>query len=234
MLTILFEGTAFCFTGTLADVKRATAESEVRARGGLTCDRINERLDYLVVGDTPSPAWKHGSYGRKIEAALALHAGGASRPQLVQESAFIEALALTPRSNSGAVDQKVVVATYKFVASDVTDAFDVTGLESALTSLANEFRCHVRARRYRPLLFPALYSGADDGEVHAAVVVECRLVMHQALDAAVTPFLHAVQSRLTAIRGVDGTLRWFERVEGSADYIRLLHEVPSNTRLPAP
>jgi len=32
------------------------------------------------------------------------------------------------------------------------------------------------------------------------------------------------------IRGVDGRFRWFERVEGSSDYVRLLKEIPQNLR----
>jgi NAD-dependent DNA ligase len=52
---ITFPDRTFCFTGKLSDLKRTAAEREVRASGGLTIDRINDRLDDLVVGEEASP-----------------------------------------------------------------------------------------------------------------------------------------------------------------------------------
>lgn len=69
---IMFHGNSFCFTGKLAELKREQAERETRARGGLTSKVVNEDLNYLVIGSIPSIGWKHGSYGNKIEKAMAI------------------------------------------------------------------------------------------------------------------------------------------------------------------
>lgn len=66
---LIFADKSYCFTGKLAELKRTQAEREVRARGGLTTETVNERLDYLVIGSIPAIGWKHGSYGNKIEKA---------------------------------------------------------------------------------------------------------------------------------------------------------------------
>jgi hypothetical protein len=64
------------------------------------------------------------------------------------------------------------------------------------------------------------------------LAIECRFVRQQPLDAPVTTFLEAISGGFTDIRGVDGSLRWSERVEGSASYLRLIHEIPPSLRVP--
>lgn len=229
---IEFLDKAFCFTGKLADLKRATAEREVRARGGFVQDQINERLQYLVVGDVASPGWKFGAYGRKIEEARALQSAGARQPVLVSESLFMEALALRPSSNSGAIDEKVVVATYKFLLAPSAVDFDQDLIQASLSQLVACFPCHITARGawasvHRDLFGGALANSSQEG----AFVVEYRFVRHQALNDPVAVFLDAVSRVFEDVRGVDGTLRWFERTEGSADFVRLLREVPSSLRV---
>jgi len=78
-VSVCFENQSFCFTGALVDLKRSAAQREVRARGGLTVDRVNEHLDYLVVahsGQVEGPVrakWqgRFGACGRaRSEATL--------------------------------------------------------------------------------------------------------------------------------------------------------------------
>lgn len=230
---IKFPAQAFCFTGKLVDLKRATAEREVRARGGLILDRINERLDYLVVGDEASPAWKFGVYGRKIEQARTLTQTGAQRPQLISESMFMEALATTPCTNSGAVDEKVVVCNYKFLVAGPDLDFDQDRIQGALSQLEARFHCHVSARASWAAVHRDLFA-SHGASPTATLVVEYRVIRHQPLDSPVAEFIDAVGRVFAEVPSVDGTLRWFERSEGSADFVRLLAEVPQSLRVSMP
>lgn len=227
-----FEGRAFAFTGTLTGLKRTAAEREVRARGGLTTDRINAQLDFLVIGDTPNPAWKHGSYGKKIETARALSAGGAARPRLVSEAAFMEALALFAPTNGGEIDEQVVVATYKFVVPEGT-GFDQGAVEQLLRRLETEYACHIAVSVAYLLSVQELFGDLQwAGMSEDAAIYTCRIVRHQRLDEAPTSLLEDIARGFEAVTGVDGRLTWFTRQEGSADFIRLLREIPSSTSLP--
>ena len=204
----------------------------MRARGGLIQDQINERLQYLVVGDVASPGWKFGAYGRKIEEARALQSAGSRRPVLVSESLFMEALARCPSSNSGAIDEKVVVATFKFLLAASAVDFDQDIVQASLSQLAERFPCHITARGAWASVHRDLFGGGPaNSSQEGAFVVEYRFVRHQSLDEPVTVFLDSVSRIFEDVRGVDGTLRWFERTEGSADFVRLLREVPPSLRV---
>jgi hypothetical protein len=226
---------SFCFTGKLVDLKRAVAEREVRARGGRTLDRISDNLDYLVVGDEPSPAWKFGSYGRKIEQALSVFKATRRNPRLLSESAFMEALAVCPATNSGAIDEKVVVATFKFLISPSEQrAFDQDAAQAALKPLVDRFACHVSSRACWASVRRELFGDSDGHDAEGAVVVEYRFVRHQPVDAPVTDYVGAIEQVFVDLLNIDGTLRWFERIEGSADFVRLLREVPVSLRVAMP
>lgn len=231
-VSVAFSDRAFCFTGKLVDLKRAVAEREVRSRGGLILDRINERLDYLVIGDEASPAWKFGGYGRKIEQARDIHRTGRSTPLFISESVFMEALATSPTTNTGDIDEKVVVCNYKFLLSDPAMNFDQDAVQSSITGVAEQFPCHTTVKAswaavHRDLFGDHTHSAATAG----ALVIEYRFVRHQTLDSSVVEFVNAVSGIFEPIAGIDGTLRWFERTEGSADFVRLLQEVPQSLRV---
>lgn len=226
-----FQGRSFCFTGKLAELKRTRAEREARARGGLTSKVVNGELDYLVVGSIPATGWKHGSYGNKIEKARRLRADGAG-PRLVSESAFMDALATTAPTNSGAIDTKVIVATCRFTAPDRM-SFDRAGLEHRLGRLSREHGCSVRVRtcyvRSMYELFGETY-GIDSPDDH--LLFEVRVVRQFQLDDQTEDWLRFLSGSFGGLDGVDGPMRWFERIEGSTDYIRLLREVPEDLRIP--
>lgn len=229
---VTFPSRAFCFTGKLIDLKRSAAEREVRSRGGLILHRINERLDYLVIGDEASPAWKYGGYGRKIEEAQVFHRAGHSLPILVSESMFLEALAKCPGSQSGDIDEKIVVCNYKFILNQPDKGFDQEVVEESLSALALRFQCHISARSSWATVHQALFS-KDSAEVHSqdALIIEYRFVRHQSIDSPSSDFINAISNVFEKIDGIDGTLRWFERVEGSASFVRLLGEIPHSLRV---
>lgn len=227
-----FAGRSFCFTGKLADLKRSAAERETRARGGLTSKVVNDQLDYLVVGSIPATGWKHGSYGRKIEKARSMAPRNDGHPALVPESVFVEALALVSPMNSGAIDAKVLVVTYKFVAAD-EQAFDRESFENALGSLRGDLECHVSVRAHLAATCRDLYGDDTLGAVPGTyLVIETRFVRQMALDDDCDETVDAIERTLETIEGVDGSTRWFERTEGSTDYVRLLREIPEALRVP--
>lgn len=221
-----FDGRCVCFTGTLNDLKRSHAQREARARGAMTINVVNDRLDYLVVGSIPSPGWKHGSYGRKIEKARELRAA-TGRPAIVAESTFMEALARTAPIGSGAIDEKVFVGNFKFLVGTL-DEIDAIAFEECLNGLQRDLDCHVSVRTSWAAINRDLFGDDSDGRYQ---VVEIRFVRHMDLETPAQPFADSIERALERVDGADGHLAWFERQEGSADFVRLIREIPQRTRL---
>lgn len=90
---VAVSGKSFLFTGKLLLCKRAAAQQAVIERGGELAGSPNAQLDYLVVGDLGTEAWKFSRFGRKIEAVMENVRCG-SRTQIIRESDFIKALKL--------------------------------------------------------------------------------------------------------------------------------------------
>jgi hypothetical protein len=229
-LNISFVNRCYCFTGKLADLKRSQAEREVRARGGMTTEIINNHLDYLVVGSIPSSGWKFGSYGKKIELARTLSPTNGGRPRLISEGDFTDALAIHPPKYIGAIDTKIFVGKYKFIV-EKQDDFDADALAGWLKNLQETELCHVRVRSHFAAVYEDLFleeSGYTGSR--KAIVVECRIVKQMGLFTLPDELVEKIINGFEEIRGVDGRFRWFERVEGSSDYVRLLKEIPQNLR----
>lgn len=226
-----FDGHAFCFTGKMLELKRTQAEREARSRGGLTSNVVNERLDYLIVGSIPSAGWKHGNYGSKIEKARSLYREN-KRPEIIPESDFMAALALYLPTGDGELDSKIVVCTYKF-AVDLT-SLSLDHLQDWGDELANTLDCHIATH----LDYFGLYS--EESEVHdldeniegAGCYLKFRIVKEIPADLSGQEFVDIVARGFERIPGVDGTLSWFERIEGSASYIRLLRETSNAHQMP--
>lgn len=68
--TIEVQGSAFALTGTFNRGTRKTVTAEIVGMGAEVLSNVNRRTDYLVLGHYVTPAWKHKSYGRKIERAM--------------------------------------------------------------------------------------------------------------------------------------------------------------------
>jgi hypothetical protein len=233
MAGIEFEGQSFCFTGTLAGLKRSQAEREARSRGGLTTDAVNDRLDYLIVGSIPSLGWKYGAFGTKIEKARSLRQV-AGRPILVSEEDFVTALGTVSPTNSGSIDARILVVSYRFLTKDHS-SFDSDGLAALLEQLGSHTGCHATVSAQSAAIYRTLFD--EDGVVteaaDTALVVECRVVRQMPLDEPIGPVIDGLERAFENIRGADGKLRWFERTEGGAEYIRLLQELPQTRRIQA-
>jgi NAD-dependent DNA ligase len=71
-----FEGRLFVVTGTFAFGPRASVVGAIEQRGGTVRPSLTKAANYLVIGEIGSQAWKHSSYGRKIEQAVKLRDEG--------------------------------------------------------------------------------------------------------------------------------------------------------------
>lgn len=74
--TILISGSSFCFTGKFIYGTRKLCMSAVSVRGGYAAKDVTSAVQFLVVGTLATEAWIHGTFGRKIEAAIALRDNG--------------------------------------------------------------------------------------------------------------------------------------------------------------
>lgn len=82
-------GLSFLFTGKLASMKRAEAQSRVKEIGGDVAKSVNKNLDILVIGDDGSPLYGEGAKGSKQKKAEGLIADGAAI-RIISESAFLK------------------------------------------------------------------------------------------------------------------------------------------------
>lgn len=68
---IKFQNSLFCLTGEFVFAPRKLCEQTITKRGGLVSNSVTKKVTYVVVGGLGSREWKHGSYGEKIEKAIA-------------------------------------------------------------------------------------------------------------------------------------------------------------------
>lgn len=225
-----FEDRTFCFTGRMAELRRKDPEREVRARGGMTQGGVNRTLDDLVVDDVPSPRWRCGDFGSKIQAVLELEAAGARKPRIVSEGAFLVGLALTPPTNCGEIDSKIIVCTYS-VSVDETRMPSRMELEALAGELAAIDDCFVRVKVFPANSFGYLFS--EEGEVSFVETgwdIRVRITKVAGL---------AYEAASLAERIKDVAARWFdggqltvsEREEGSALFVRYLRDLPGALRV---
>jgi len=120
----------------------------------------------------------------------------------------------------------VFVGKYKFVV-EKNDDFDADALAGWLENLQETESCHVRIRSHFAALYEDLFleeSGYTGSQ--KAIVVECRIIKLMELSKFPNELAEKIIRGFEEIRGVDGRFRWFERVEGSGDYVRLIKEIP--------
>ena len=84
---IVLEGKTFCLTGDFEHGDRASVEQLLASKGGIRKSGVSSKLDYLIVGDKGSQAWKFGNYGGKIQRAMELKENG-SAIQVISETDF--------------------------------------------------------------------------------------------------------------------------------------------------
>ena len=67
---IEFSNSLFCFTGDFVFGPRSVCAQFTERKGGSISERINNKLDYLIIGSLGSKEWKKGSFGTKIDEAM--------------------------------------------------------------------------------------------------------------------------------------------------------------------
>lgn len=87
---VQLQGRTFCLTGDFAFGPKPKCEAHIQQQGG-TIATVTRKLNYLVVGGLGSAEWKHGSFGTKVEKAMAAKAAGAP-VLIVHEDALAAAI----------------------------------------------------------------------------------------------------------------------------------------------
>lgn len=68
---LVFDGSAFCFTGRFAYGTRSDCEEAVSSRGATVLPSISKKVNFLIVGLMGSRDWLHSTFGLKMEKAFA-------------------------------------------------------------------------------------------------------------------------------------------------------------------
>jgi len=84
---IVFEDRTFCFTGSSSRTTRDEIESIIIREKGDFSNKLEEDINYLVIGANGSPCWTFACYGRKVEQAIEWQKNG-SDIQIVHENDF--------------------------------------------------------------------------------------------------------------------------------------------------
>lgn len=228
-MILQFDGKSFCFTGQLADLRRSQAEREVRSRQGLTQKVISNQLDYLVIGSIPSLGWKHGDYGNKIEKARQLMKERGCNLKLVSEHDFMLALENTPATNTGEIDEKILVVRYNVLVKD--GGFDVNGIENHLDLLQNSLGFNVNVKVEEPFIYQELYEQYAGKDLDDLLLIRCRMVKLLPLAMDIQPIVDDIAIGFEKVQGLDGELTFSEKKEGTASFAALLKDMPQSTKL---
>jgi hypothetical protein len=217
-----------CFTGKLAELTREEAEKESRARSGLTQKSINKKLDYLVIGSIPSNGWKFGDYGNKIVKARQIIEDGA-KLKMISEDEFMESLENHPVTNSGDIDEKLLICRYKALV--LNGDFDIDGLENYMIELKSIDNSHISAKLEDPLIYQELYGKYEDIDLTDMILFQCRIIIHLSLDSDSSIIMNNIKSGFNKLDGVDGEFSWSEKTEGSSSFATMIKTIPQKYRL---
>lgn len=87
---VAIRASSFCFTGEFVFGTRSACERAVQQREGRVTS-VGKKLNYLVIGEMASRAWKYSAFGSKIEAAMKLKQEGVPLA-IVSEQQWVRAL----------------------------------------------------------------------------------------------------------------------------------------------
>ncbi len=106
-VTVDLDNQRYLFTGKMQSMSRGDAEKLVKAANGAISSAVNNKLDYLVIGDDGSPLYGAGRKGSKQLKAEALITAGAPL-KIISETAFLQML--TGQSRAASEDDTVAGA----------------------------------------------------------------------------------------------------------------------------
>ena len=105
--TVDLDNQRYLFTGKMQSMSRGDAEKLVKAANGAISSAVNNKLDYLVIGDDGSPLYGAGRKGSKQLKAEALITAGAPL-KIISETAFLQML--TGQSRAASEDDMIAGA----------------------------------------------------------------------------------------------------------------------------
>lgn len=90
---IILVDSLFTITGTCAFGPRKRLIERIEEHGGRYVDRVNQSLNYMIVGTYVTSSWKHENFGRKIERAMELREIH-QKPHIVSEEHWLDTIGL--------------------------------------------------------------------------------------------------------------------------------------------
>lgn len=80
-----------CLAGSFLYGTRAACEQLIAAAGGIPCERVSTKVDYLVIGTRAAPAWNGEPQRDDVDEAVALRSLG-HRIAIISERRLLESL----------------------------------------------------------------------------------------------------------------------------------------------
>jgi hypothetical protein len=225
---IIFKGKSFCFTGEMADIKRADAEKEVKIRGAYSSKGINRQLDYLVIGSFPNPAWKFGNYGNKINDATKLRRD-TGKPLIINESEFIDALVETEPKYTGEVSEKLLFIRFSFHCKEEDEILN--NVDSIIQELKTKYNLYTTKSIYDLSGLVFLFDLQGNFTNDDVLKVEYRLLKHLKATEISVDIINEATNCLNSINVTSSNFSFSEPIEGTSIFMRLLDELPANFKL---
>ena len=97
----------------MSSISRSHAKLEVKRRGGIISEISTEFLNYLIMGNTPSPSWKYNCYGNKVVEAYRFKKAGRSI-FIISEDKFMQALDNYKPETKNPITEKILVIVFEF------------------------------------------------------------------------------------------------------------------------
>ena len=89
--SINIAGNLFCITGISKKHKRRQIAEMIELYGGFVSERVNAKVNYLLVCDDKNACWAFSCYGKKIEQAI-LHRQNGAQLVIIHEADFFDAI----------------------------------------------------------------------------------------------------------------------------------------------
>ena len=159
-VTVDLDNQRYLFTGKMQSMSRGDAEKLVKAANGAISSAVNNKLDYLVIGDDGSPLYGAGRKGSKQLKAEELIAAGAPL-KIISETAFLQML--TGQSRAASEDDTMAGAEVLW--SMATDDPTAPISELAISYLSHHHEQICMALTDRPVdpdaIIPASFFSAE-------------------------------------------------------------------------
>ncbi len=108
---------------------------------------------------------------------------------------------------------------------------DITGLEEYLDFLKDTTDSHITVSVEEPFIYRDLFNQFDSHGIEDLLLFQCRILKHFNLETNTQEFVDDVARGFESIDGLDGDLTFNEKKEGSATFVKLLKDIPLNTKL---